>query len=95
MDFIAGLPATKRDSNGKWVIIDKLTKSAHFLPVWMRLGLYVLAKLYVDEIVSLHGVLMSIVLDREPCFTLHFLGVPTASLGHSIEFQHRLSSANR
>ena len=70
--FIAGLLATKRHSDGIWVIVDQLTKSAHFLPVSMRTGLDVLAKLYVDMIVSLHGVPTSIISNRDPHFTLHF-----------------------
>ena len=72
MDFIIGLPATKRHNDGIWMIVDRLTKSAHFLLVSMRTGLDVLAKLYVDQIVSLHGVPASIVSDRDPHFTSHF-----------------------
>ncbi|XXG73137.1 hypothetical protein AAC387_Pa07g2105 [Persea americana] len=72
MDFIAGLPTTRRRSDDIWVIVDRLTKLAHFLPVSMRAGLDVLAKLYVDEIVSLHGVPALIVSDRDPRFTSHF-----------------------
>ena len=65
MDFIAGLPIIKRRNDGIWVIVGRLTKSAHFLSVSMRAGLDVLARQYVDEIVSLHGVPASIVSERD------------------------------
>ncbi|MBN8134016.1 hypothetical protein J0J29_23480, partial [Vibrio vulnificus] len=55
-----------------WVIVDRLTKSAHFLPVQQTDSLDKLAKLYVDEIVRLHGVPVSVVLDRDPRFTSRF-----------------------
>ena len=55
-----------------WVIVDQLTKSAHFLVVWMTFTLEELCRLYVQEIVRLHGVLVSLVLDRDPRFMAHF-----------------------
>ena len=55
--------------DGIWLIVDRLTKSAHFLPVWKNYKLERLAKLYVNEIVRLHGVPASIVSDRDPRFT--------------------------
>ena len=72
MDFIVGLPRTENGRDAVWVIIDRLTKSAHFLPVKTSFSLDKLAKLYVNEIVSRHGVPMSIVSDRDPWFTSHF-----------------------
>ena len=63
MDFVSTLPLTQRKHDVIWVIIDRLTKSAHFVPVRMDYSIDRLAELYVDEIVRLHGVPLSIVLD--------------------------------
>ena len=50
MDFVIGLPRTQRQHDAIWVIVDRLTKSAHFLPVNVEDSLEKLAQLYVDEI---------------------------------------------
>ena len=55
-----------------WVIVDLLTKSTHFLDVRMTFNLEEFYKLYVREIVGLHGVPVSIVSDQDPRFTAHF-----------------------
>ena len=55
MDFVTGLPRTQRQHDAIWVIVDRLTKSAHFFPVNVEDSLEKLAQLYVDEIVRLHG----------------------------------------
>ena len=55
-----------------WVIVDRLTKSAHFLVVRMTFTLEEFYRLYIQKIVWLHGVLTSIVSDRDPRFTTHF-----------------------
>ena len=55
-----------------WVIVDWLTKSAHFLAVRMTFTLERFCRLYIREIVRLHGVPVSIVSDRDPRFTAHF-----------------------
>ena len=72
MDFVTSLPWTQRKHDVLWVIVDRLTKSAHFLPVNAEDSLEKLAQLYVDEIVRLHGVPVSIVSDRDPKFTSRF-----------------------
>ena len=69
MDFIVGLPHTFRKHDVVWVIIDRLTKSAHFLPIQQGDPLDKLARWYVAEIVRLHGVPISIVSDADPRFT--------------------------
>ena len=61
MDFVTGVPRTQRQHDAIWAIVDRLTKSAHFLPVNAEDSLEKLAQLYVDEIVRLHGVPVSIV----------------------------------
>ena len=63
MDFVSSLPRTQKGHDAIWVIVDRLTKSAHFLPVSMKYTLEKLAQLYMDEIIRLHGVPVSIVSD--------------------------------
>ena len=55
MDFLTHLPRTSRKHDTVWVIVDRLTKSAHFLVVLMTLTLEEFCKLYIREIVRLHG----------------------------------------
>jgi len=69
MDFVSGLPRGKRGNDAIWVIMDRLTKSALFLPVKMTDPVDKLAKIYVNKVVRLHGVPISIVSDRDPRFT--------------------------
>ena len=66
MDFVSGLPLTRRKHDFVWVIVDRLTKSAHFIPVRIDYSKDRLAELYVDEIVRLHGVPLFIVSYRYP-----------------------------
>ena len=61
MDFVVGLPTTQKGHESIWVIIDRLTKSAYFIPVNVKYRPHQYAKLYIDQIVRLHGVLKSIV----------------------------------
>ena len=72
MDFVTHLPRTSRKHDAVWVIVDRLTKSAHFLAVWMTFTLEEFYKLYIRKIVRLHGVPVSIVSDRDPRFTSQF-----------------------
>ena len=68
MDFVTGLPRTRRQHDAIWVTVDRLTKSTHFLLVSNDDPLEKLAQLYMEEIVRLHGVPISIVSDRDPIF---------------------------
>jgi hypothetical protein len=68
MDFVTSFPKTPSYNDSIWMIVDRLTKSAHFLAIKVGLSLERLAKLYVNEIVRLHGVLVTIVLYREQRF---------------------------
>ena len=72
MDFIVGLPRTSKGYNSIWVIVDRLIKSAHFLPVDTRYSAKKYAKLYFDRIVTLHGVSLTIVSDRGLVFVSRF-----------------------
>ena len=73
MDFATHLPRTSRGHDAVWVIVDWLTKLAHFLVVQMTFTLEEFCRLYIREIVRLHGVPVSIVSDQDPRFTTHFL----------------------
>ena len=86
MDFVTGLPRTQKQHDAIWVIVDRLTKSAHFLPVNVEDSLEKLAQLYVDEIVRLHGVPVSIVSDRDPRFTSRFWPSLQTALGTRLHF---------
>ena len=86
MDFVTGLPRTRRQHNAIWVIVDRLTKSAHFLPVSNDDPLDKLAQLYVEEIVRLHGVPLSIVSDRDPRFTSRFWSSLQDAIGTRLHF---------
>ena len=66
MDFITRLPRTTGGYDAIWVIVDRLTKSAHFLPVKKTYSIDRLVMLYVNRIVCLHGVPISIMSDRRP-----------------------------
>ncbi|KAA3466105.1 DNA/RNA polymerases superfamily protein [Gossypium australe] len=66
MDFVLGLPQTPKKKDAIWVVVDRLTKSAHFIPVRIDFSLDRLAELYIFEIVGLHRVSVSTILDRDP-----------------------------
>ena len=89
MDFVTRLLRTPQSKDSVWVIVDRLTKSAHFLPMRITDSVIVLSKLYVKEIVRLHGVPLSIVSDRDPRFTSQFWQSLQKALGTEI----KLSSA--
>jgi len=89
MDFVTHLPRSVRGHDSIWVIVDRLTKCAHFLPINLKMSLDKLTKLYVREVVRLHGVPASIVSDRDPRFTSRFWHSLQAALGTQL----RMSSA--
>ncbi|KAD4585520.1 hypothetical protein E3N88_23121 [Mikania micrantha] len=72
MDFIIKLPRTAKQHDSIWVIVDRLTKSAHFLPIRETYSSEKLSELFVKEIVARHGVPLSIVSDRDTRFTSRF-----------------------
>ena len=69
MDFVIRLPCTRAGYNTIWVIVDRFTKSAHFLAIRNNFSLDRLIELYINEIVKLHGVSISIVSNQDPRFT--------------------------
>ncbi|XP_068502889.1 uncharacterized protein [Phaseolus vulgaris] len=89
MDFVTHLPRTLRKHDYVWVIVDKLTKTTHFLPIDLRISMQKLTQIYIDEIVRLHGLPSNIVSDRDPRFTSRFWKTLQEVLGTKF----RLSSA--
>jgi hypothetical protein len=86
MDFIIGLPRTQSGYDSIWVIEDRLTKVAHFIPVKTSYSRLQLAKLYMWRIVCLHGMLKNIVSDRGTQFTLKFWEMLDATLDTQLRF---------
>jgi hypothetical protein len=84
MDFIVGLPRTAKGFDSIWVIVDHLTKIAHFLPVKTDHPVAVYAQLYIARILSLHGVPKTIVSDHGPQFVSKFWKELYKSLGTNL-----------
>ena len=72
MDFASALPRTPAGNEVVWVIVDRLTKSAHFIPLRVGCSLDKMARIYLKEIVRLHSVPKEITSDRDPRFVSHF-----------------------
>ena len=87
MDFVVGLSLTGRKQDLIWVVVDRLTKLAHLLPVRTNYSLDKLAELYISEIVRLHGIPISIISDRDPRFTSRFWGKLQEALGTRLNFR--------
>ncbi|KAF8045480.1 hypothetical protein N665_4833s0001 [Sinapis alba] len=66
MDFVTGFPTTRNRKDAVWVVVDRFSKSAHLLPFRKGDGVDQIVRMYMDEIVRLHGVRASIVSDRDP-----------------------------
>jgi hypothetical protein len=89
MDFIVGLPRTQVVYDSIWVIVDRLTKVAHFIPVKTTYSSAKLAELYMSRIVCLHGVPKKIVSDRGSQYTSKF----QENLHESMDTKLNFSSA--
>nr|GEV10951.1 putative reverse transcriptase domain, ribonuclease H-like domain, aspartic peptidase domain protein [Tanacetum cinerariifolium] len=72
MDFVTKLPKTQNGNDTIWVVVDRLTKSTHFLPMKKTDPIDKLARLYLKEVVTRHGIPVSIICDRDPRFTSNF-----------------------
>ncbi|GJY33490.1 putative reverse transcriptase domain-containing protein [Tanacetum coccineum] len=84
MDFITKLPRSSQGFDTIWVIVDRLTKSAHFLPIRENDPLDKLARLYLNRIVARHGIPASIICDRDGRFTSNFWRSFQKALGTDI-----------
>jgi len=91
MDFISRLPRSRKDNDVVWVFVDRLIKSVLFLPIKMTDLVDKLTKLYVDEVVRLHGVKVSIILDK----TLVYFKIVTKVIsdGDKSTLQYSVSSS--
>ncbi|GJS43726.1 putative reverse transcriptase domain-containing protein [Tanacetum coccineum] len=89
MDFITKLPRTRSGHDAIWVVVARLTKSAHFFAIREDYSTEKLARLYTNEIVARHEVPVSIILDREP-FTSRPPGKHSKALGTRLDNEHRL-----
>ncbi|GAU48050.1 hypothetical protein TSUD_404850 [Trifolium subterraneum] len=89
MDFVGGLPKTAKGNEVIWVVVDRLTMSAHFIAIKIGTLVPKLAEIYVEQIIRLHGIPSSIVSDRDPKFTSRFWESLQEALGTKL----RLSSA--
>ena len=85
MDFVVGLPKTLGKFDSIWVIVDRLTKSAHFIPVKVTYNAEKLARLYISEIVRFHGVTHSIISDRGTQLSYKFWRTLHAELGTRLD----------
>ncbi|GKC45164.1 putative reverse transcriptase domain-containing protein [Tanacetum coccineum] len=95
MDFVSGLPRTPSGYDSIWVIVDRLTKSAHFLPMKKTDSIEKLAQLYLKEIVCKHDVPTSIISDRDNLFKSRFLEITARSDGNPTGYEHHLPPRDR
>ena len=86
MDFVVGLPKTQKGYDSIWVIVDRLTKVAHFLPVRTNYRGEKLAQLYVGNIVKLQSVPSRIVSDQGTQFTSKFWKSLHKAMGTKLDF---------
>ncbi|GKA21327.1 putative reverse transcriptase domain-containing protein [Tanacetum coccineum] len=85
MDVITKLPRLRSGHDTIWVIVDRLTKSVHFLAISEDFNTEKLARLYIDEIVARHGVPVSIISDRYGRFTSHLCQTVQKALGTRVD----------
>ena len=86
MDFIIGLPRSQKGNDSIWVIVDRLTKSAHFVLVKTKTNVEKLSDLYIEHILRLHGAPSSIVSDRGPQFVSRFQEALHKSIRTKLDF---------
>jgi len=91
-DFVVGLPQTLKKFDAVWVIVDRLTKSAQFIPVVTTYSSEQLAQIYIREIVRLHGVPVYIISDRGTLFTLYFWRAVQCELGTQVKLSRTFQS---
>ncbi|GKF42726.1 reverse transcriptase domain-containing protein [Tanacetum coccineum] len=85
MDFVTKLPKSSQGYDNIWVIVDRLTKSAIFLPMRETDPMEKLARMYLKEVVTRHGIPVSIICDRDSRFTSNFWRSLQKALGTSLD----------
>ena len=93
MDFMVGLLRTLEGYNAIWVIVDRLTKSARFIPIKVTYSMKRLAEIYITNVVRLHGVLLSIISDRDARFFV-ILEMRAKGTRDTTKVQHCFSPSN-
>ncbi|KAK8942809.1 hypothetical protein KSP39_PZI009568 [Platanthera zijinensis] len=86
MDFITGLPRSPRGHDSVWVIVDRLIKCVHFVPFQIGYSMKKIAELYLNEVIRLHGVPVSIVSDRDSRFMSRFWKSLQEGLGTDLRY---------
>ena len=86
MDFMTALPRIPSGHEVVWMIVDRLMKSAHFIPLRVECSLEKIADIYVQEIMRLHGVPVDIVSDRDPRLVSCFWQSMHDALGTELQF---------
>ncbi|GKD01715.1 putative reverse transcriptase domain-containing protein [Tanacetum coccineum] len=89
MDFVTKLPKTSNGHDTIWVIVDRLTKSAHFIPTQETDSMETLKRLCIKEIVSRHGVPISIISDHDSHFTARFWQSLQSALGTQLDMNFK------
>lgn len=93
MDFVMGLPRTTTGKNAVWVVVDRLTKVAHFIPMKETWSMEELANAYQREVVRLHGVPKDIISDRDPRFCSQFWKKLQEALGSELKMSTAFHAA--
>ncbi|GJP84341.1 hypothetical protein CLOP_g14407 [Closterium sp. NIES-67] len=86
MDFVTGLPAGPSGNNAVLVVVDRLTKMAHFAPCRTTITAEETARLFISTVVRLHGIPAAIISDRDPKFTSKFWQDTWARYGTRLQF---------